>query len=203
MQAVGLLVCDNKGTMATPAQRPGIPAKGGTVIQKLKLLVLKVFVFGVLAVPVAAQLDSATMTVGYTAQSLDGERFGYVSPSFNVGKGSLSPDRFRYGGRTYTIQYIEWLPQPESLVLGASRRMPDQFSLWLDGVAFSSSDVVASGDVDGSHYYYQWFPVAGDWSEGDRVEVRVAVGPDAVPAIPAAGLVVLLMLLAAAGVRRL
>jgi len=172
------------------------------VIEKLKLLVLGALVFGVLAVPVAAQLDSATMTVGYTAQSLDGERFGYASPSFNVDKGSLSPDQFRYSGRTYTIEYIEWLPQKESLVLGASRPMPDQFSLWLDGVAFSSSDVVGSGDVDGSHYY-QWFPVAIDWSEGDSVEVRVTLGPEPVPAIPAAGLVVLLMLLAAAGVRKL
>ena len=146
-----------------------------------KLLMLGVLLVGVLAVPVAAQLDSATMTVGYTAESLDGERFGYVSPSFNVGKGSLSPDRFRQDGRTYTIAYIEWLPQRESLVLGVSPQIPGQFTLWLDGVEFTTSAVVGSGAASGGHYYYQWFPIVGDWSEGDTVKVRVTFVPQPCP----------------------
>ncbi|MYD85356.1 MAG: hypothetical protein F4137_07850 [Acidobacteria bacterium] len=121
--------------MVTSAQHLGLRARGATVLKKL--LIIGVLVLGVLAVPVAAQLDSAVMTVGYTAESLDGERFGYASSSFNVAKGSLSPDRFRHDGRTYTIGYIEWLPRKDGLVLGLSPRMPDQFSLWLDGVEFA------------------------------------------------------------------
>ena len=142
-----------------------------------KLLMLEVLLVGVLAIPVAAQLDSAVMTVGYTAKSLDGERFGYAAPSFNVGKGSLSPDRFRHDGRTYTIGYIEWLSQRASLVLGVSPQMPGQFTLWLDGVEFTSSAVGASGAASGDHYYYQWFPFVGDWSEGDTVKVSVTFAP--------------------------
>ena len=168
-----------------------------------KVPVIGVLVVGMLAVPVSAQLDSATMTVGYTPESLDGERFGYVSPSYNVATGSLSPDQFRYDGRTYTIGYIEWLPQKESLLFGVRRQLPDQFSIRLDGVAFSNGSAIDSG-FDGSNtYWYRWYPVAFDWSEGDTVEVSVTLGPESVAAIPAAGLLILLTLLAAAGVRRL
>ena len=174
---------------------------GGTLIEKLP--VIGVMLVGMLAVPVSAQLDSATMTVGHTPESLDGERFGYTSPSYNVEKGSLSPDQFRYDGRTYTIGYIEWLPQKESLVLGVRRQLPSQFSIWLDGVAFSNGGALDSGFDGGDTYWYQWSPVAFDWSEGDTVEVSVTVGPESVAAIPTAGLLILLTLLAAAGVRRL
>lgn len=168
----------------------------------MKLLVIGALVPGVLTVPVSAQLESAVMTVGYTAESVDGERFGYAAPSFNVAKGSLSPDRFRHDGRTFTIGYIEWLPRNESLVLGLSPRMPGQFGLWLDGAEFASSAVAASGAASGDYYYYQWFPVGGHWSEGETVEVSVT-RPQPVPAVPVAGLVVLVLLLAAAGARRL
>ena len=52
-------------------------------------------------------------------------------------------------------------------------------------------------------HWHQWHPVAFDWSEGDTVEVSITLGPESVAAIPAAGLLILLTLLAAAGVRRL
>jgi len=53
-----------------------------------KGLVLGGLAFGMLAVSLAAQLDSPVMTVGYTVQSPDGERFGNAGPSFNTRMGS-------------------------------------------------------------------------------------------------------------------
>ena len=78
--------------------RSRFPALGSRVLTKA--LVLEVLVLGMFAVPVAAQLDSAAMTVGYRAQSLDGERFGYVAPSFDNRMGSRPRRRRCFRGST-------------------------------------------------------------------------------------------------------
>ena len=139
---------------------------------------LGLFVMLSVAVPVAAQLDSATMTVGHTPESLDGERFGYTDSKFNVEKGALEPAEFSYDGRTYTVHYIEHLPEHDSLILGVSDPLPDRFALWLDGVPYSSSEAAAHFDENTIH---QWWPVTIDWSEGDTVRVDITLGDEPVP----------------------
>ena len=156
-----------------------------------------------IAAPVAAQLQSATMTVGFTPESLDDERYGYTAEGFNTQKGSLTPSSFDHDGVTYTIVYIEWIPSDDAISLGISRpASSDDFILWLDGTAYPLADAYVSGVFDGYHYF-DWYSV-GDigWSEDQKVAVMLTTEPEAVPALPPIGVLALIGLLVSGGYRR-
>ena len=157
------------------ASQPPTFGKDSEVIVKT---LLGLFVVLSVAAPVAAQLDSAAMTVGHTPESPDGERFGYTDSGFNVEKGALEPAEFSYDGRTYIVHYVEHLPERDSLILGVSDPLPDRFALWLDGVPYASSEAAAQFD---EYRVHQWWPVTIDWSEGDTVRVDITLGDEPVP----------------------
>lgn len=168
----------------------------------VKTLPIIVLLLGI-AVPVAAQLQSATMTVGLTPESVYGERYGYAADNFNLSKGSLTPSSFDHDGVTYTIGYIEWLPSDDAILFGISRPpSSDDFILWLDGTAYPLADADIS-DVFDDYHYFAWYPV-GDigWSEGQKVAVELTTEPDAVPALPPSGVLALIGLLVSGGYRR-
>ena len=105
---------------------------------------------------------AGTMT---TAQSYTDQGYSGFE-GFRVG--SLTKTSFEIDNVTYTVNLVEawgWL------YIGFDREMPIAFTLDVDGTRFQSSDASFT-----SYTYskiYQWDDAQMNWSEGDRVELRL------------------------------
>ena len=164
-----------------------------------------------LAAPAAAQLARAEMVVGGEGRDeINRPLFGFIHPGTGSPSGSLDPSSFAFGGQDYEVTQIEWNPEIESLVVvlyphpTEKPRPIEEPRVWIDGI--SQGAVFDIGELP-SFYWYQYGPVDLDWSVGQRVTVSIGQGATEptetlpVPALPFAGVLVLLALLTAAHAR--
>ena len=114
--------------------------------------------------------------------------------------------RFTFGGHTYTIDLFYITNTPRSLLAGAERRgspgiLPtDRGLAWLvDGRRFELADHDRSFPEDGVAV---WDGSGLDWQDGQVVSVQLVQAATPVPALPAAGAVLLALALLVRGRRR-
>ena len=163
------------------------------------------------AVLVASAAPAAADTVIWTGEVYversvtdDGSEFyGYWHRVFGNIPGIRS---FTFGGYTYTVDLFYITNTPRSLLAGAERRgspgiLPtDRGLAWLvDGERFELADHDRSFPDRGVAV---WDGTGLDWQDGQVVSVQLVQAATPVPALPAAGAVLLALVLFVRGWRR-
>ena len=161
------------------------------------------------AVLVAVAAPASAETVIWTGEVhvekwvSDGEFYGY----WWVGYGNIPGVRvFTFDGRTYVVDLFYITNTPRSLLAGADRRggppgiLPtDRGLAWLvDGQRFELADHDRSSPDQGVAV---WDNSELDWQDGQVVSVQLVQAATPVPALPAAGTVLLALVLLVRGWR--
>ncbi len=160
------------------------------------------------AMLVAAAASASAETVIWTGEvrvekwvTNDGSEFyGYWRAA---GYGAIPGNRtFTFGGYLYEVDLFYITNTPRSLLVGASPGIPppDRGLAWLvDGQRFELADHDRSFPDEGVAV---WDGSGLDWEHGQVVSVQLVQAATPVPALPAAGVVLLALVLFVMGSRR-
>ena len=154
------------------------------------------------AAPTSAETIIWTGEVHVEKWDSDGEFYGY----WYVGYGDMPGVRqFTLDGRTYTVDLFYITNTPRSLLAGAERRgspgiLPtDRGLAWLvDGQRF---ELAAHDRSFPDRGVAVWDNSGLDWQDGQVVSVQLVQAATPVPAVPAAGAVLLALALLVRGWR--
>ena len=127
----------------------------------------------VTASPYGAVIWAAKMTVGLYLPS-SGSRYEGFAELFPTSFGSIEPSEFSYDGADHPVSHLFHLVDStdDSVRFGLDSGLGSgQFNLYLDGQPF----LITEAGEHGTHIDFQFFNHGLTWTDGQEVEVRLAV----------------------------